>query len=78
MCASRTIVGVVDKAEVFSYADSIYSGLDVHEDSRIPDAFLAFSVGAKVVEVTQLAEKRAFADARAANDCNEHSDPGCN
>ena len=66
------VVRVVEAAEIRGDADRIASGVDVLEDARIPDAFLALAVRSVVVEIAELAEQRALADARAADNRDAH------
>ena len=66
------IVGVVEPAEVGGDADRIATGIDVLEHARIPDAFFALAVGSVVIEVAELPEQRALADARPADDRHAH------
>src|SRR3954468_16358860 len=66
------IVGVVETPEIGGDADRVTAGLDVLEHARIPDTLLPFAVGSVVIEVAKLADQRALADSRAANDRHAH------
>ena len=67
-----TVVRVVERAEVRRDADGVAPVRDVFEDPRIPDAFLALPIGSVVIEVSELPDERALADAWSADDRDAH------
>ena len=67
------IVRVVEAGEVGGDADGVPARVDVFEDPRIPDAFFALSVRRVVIQVSELPDERALADARPADDRHAHA-----
>ena len=67
------IVRVVEPAEVGGHADRVAAGVDVFEHARIPHAFLALAVRSVVIEVAELPQQRALADAWSADDRDSHA-----
>src|SRR5687767_5333482 len=72
MLPGVAVIGVVQLAEVCGDADGVQPRLDVHEDARIPHAFLAFSVRPVLIQVAELAYQRALSDSRATYDGDAH------
>jgi hypothetical protein len=67
------VVRVIESREVHRDADGVPARLDVLEHPRIPDALLPFAVGSVVIQIAELPDERALADARPAHDCDAHN-----
>src|SRR5262245_13479632 len=67
------IVRVVETGEVGRHPDGVPAPVDVFEDPRIPDAFFALSIRRVVIQVSELPDERALADARPADDRHAHA-----
>ena len=66
------VIGVVDAREVLGDADGVSARGDVFEHARGPHAFFAFAVRTVVIEVAELPDQRALADARPADNGHPH------
>ena len=66
------IVRVVEAGEIGRHAHRVPAGLDILSTSRVPDALLTLSVGPVMVEVAELPEQRALADAGPTDNRDAH------
>src|SRR5262245_4223580 len=71
--AGISIVRVVETGEVGGHSDGVAARVDIFEDPRIPDAFFTLSIGRVVIQVSELPDERALADARPADDRHAHA-----
>ena len=66
------VIRVIERAEIRRHAHRVAAFRQIFEHQRLPDAFLALTVGAVVIEVAELPHQGALANPRAADNRHAH------